>query len=73
LLENGNADFPLPPILVGLSIVMHAGESLYNISETHPRRHIHEFYFPDAEFPDLSTFLPPRAERWWERLGCSYY
>jgi hypothetical protein len=47
---------------------MAKGEPLSNISETHPRRVLHDFYFPNAEFPELNL-LPPSADRWWERLG----
>ena len=41
---------------------------MLNISESHPLREKHNFYFPDVEFPELN-YLPPSEERWWEHLG----
>ena len=63
---------PLHPTLVALSIVLSRDEDLSRIDRSHPDRHLHKRYKPDATFPnDISDLLPLHADRWWEQLGKS--
>jgi len=68
--ENGDAPFPLHPILVALAIVIAEDGDLGEITPTHPRREEHKFYKPGAKFPfRISHLLPPPEQCWWVPLG----
>jgi hypothetical protein len=67
---NGNNVFPLHPTLAALPIVLKNDEDLGSITRSHPGLGGHKFYDKNAAFPDdLSSKLPPIADRWWEHLG----
>jgi hypothetical protein len=75
-LENPSGQAPvLHPLLVALAIVLKCDEDFSLVTENHPKIKIHKYYTATAVFPDLSPFIPPREDRWWEDLGASlsYY
>ena len=76
--HQAKADHPsheapnLHPLVVALVIVLTKNEDFSLITENHPELKRHKYYNPSAVFPpDLSPFLPPREDRWWEDLGAS--
>jgi hypothetical protein len=60
----------LHPTLAALSVVLAKGADFAEIGRDYPKRRKHQFYDPQATFPeDITDLLPPQEERWWERLG----
>jgi hypothetical protein len=71
--ENCGVKPALHPTLVALFIVLSSDSpNLSEIGRNYPKCQKHKDYDPNAQFPeDLSPFLPPSEDHWWEHLGKS--
>jgi hypothetical protein len=77
-LRMNNPNMPAPdlhPILVALALVLNEdpeNQDFSLITDNFPEEELRrsKYYNPLAEFPaDLSAYLPPREDWWWEDLG----
>jgi hypothetical protein len=67
---NGGTAPALHPTLAALSVVLDLGVDFSEIGRNYHKCRKHRFYDPRATFPeDITGLLPPKEERWWERLG----
>ncbi|KAF8259612.1 hypothetical protein EI94DRAFT_1813055 [Lactarius quietus] len=76
--RKNNPNMPVPdlhPLIVALALVLDEKDpnrfQFSLITENYPQDQLHrnKYYNPSAVFPDLSSYLPPREDRWWEELG----
>ncbi|KAF8262218.1 hypothetical protein EI94DRAFT_1704943 [Lactarius quietus] len=65
----------LHPLIVVLALVLDEKDpnrfQFSLITENYPQDELHrnKYYNPSAVFPDLSSYLPPRKDWWWEELA----